>query len=62
MAPRIACLLLPLLLLGASAAVSATPFQGAGNSFCREFARDLANNPDLELLYFTWAQGFMMRG
>ena len=34
--------------------------RGAGAHTCAEFAQDYARNPDtVEVLYFSWAQGYM---
>jgi hypothetical protein len=43
----------------ASACHAKIVMAGAGTSTCGQFASHYAKNPQVELSYFAWAQGFM---
>jgi hypothetical protein len=34
-------------------------WRGAGGRTCAQFTEDIKNSPEMEMLYFQWAQGFL---
>jgi len=52
-------ILLTIVDTGAFAQEKRYAFAGSGTRSCSHFAQDFKKFPDLEIAYFSWAQGFM---